>query len=435
MRTRFLGLAAASLIAAGCGTGTLQATGGKATSSAQGTAAPGASTSAAAAPASPPAGSAGASTPAAGAAGTSPAGTACQGAQAAPVTAGWLTGLEFVSADQGWAVGQDTILATTDGGAHWTAQLSGKLNLTSADFVSGRDGWAVGTTSLLATTDGGAHWTALPEPCPVIRSVHFVSPSTGFAVAGGQNVGGADPAVPVSGGVVLATSDGGHTWHTLATPANAQTVCFSDSRHGWLGAAGLLYRTADGGKDWTALTSMSGQVGSAGSGYPAEMSVECANDGSAWALRAGPGAAMSQEPHVGFHADQAGATPIFAEQYFQTPGGKPVAASPGSDAGPFSAIDSSSAAFVDWCSACGYGTAPWDIATNSGSTLTKEGNVGAITQPQAASFLSAEAGWVAGRESVYPTSAKGTPKSQERIVATTDGGRTWHVQYAGPWTS
>ena len=431
MRTRFLGLAAASLIAAGCGTAALQATGGQAKSSAQSSAAPGASTSPATA-ASPAAGSAGAGTPAAGAAATSPGGTACQGAQAAPVTAGWLTGLEFVSADQGWAVGQDTILATTDGGAHWTAQLSGKLNLTSADFVSGRDGWAVGTTSLLATTDGGAHWTALPEPCPVIRSVHFVSPSTGFAVAGGQNVGGVDPEMPVVGGVVLATSDGGRTWHAVKTPANAQTVCFSDPRHGWLGADGLLYRTSDGGADWKVLTSM---AGAAGSGYPAEMSVECANDGSAWALRAGPGAAMSQEPHVGFHADQAGATPIFAEQYFQTPGGKPAAQSPGSDAGPFSAIDAASAAFIDWCSACGAGTAPWDIATNSGSTLAKKGNVGAITQPQAASFLSPEVGWVAGSDSVFPTSAKGTPKSQERIVATADGGRTWHVQYAGPWTS
>jgi len=432
MRIRFLGLATASLIAAGCGTTTLQATGGQATSSGHGTAAPTAAASAAPS-ASAAAGSAAASTPAAGAAGTTTAGAACRGAQAAPVAAGSLTGLEFVSADQGWAVGQDAILATTDGGAHWAAQLSGKLNLTSVDFISGRDGWAVGTTSLLATTDGGAHWTALPEPCPVIRSVHFVSPSAGFAVAGGEDTGGDNPAMPVSGGVVLTTSDGGRSWHTLASPADAQSVCFSDPLHGWLGAAGLLYRTTDGGADWTALTSMSGQAGSGG--VLASMSVECASDASAWAMRVGPGAAMSQDPHVGFHADQAGATPIFAEQYFQTPGGKPVAESPGSDAGPFSAIDAANAVFIDWCSACGAGTAPWDMATNSGSTLTKKGNVGSITQPQAASFLSTEVGWVAGSESVFPTSAAGTPKSQERIVATTDGGRTWHIQYAGPWTS
>src|SRR5258708_20163840 len=117
------------------------------------------------------------------------------------------------------------------------------------------------------------------------------------------------------------------------------------------------------------------------------MGVECATEGAAWALRVGPGAGMSQAPHVGYHADQSGATPIFAEQYFQTPGGKPVAESPGSDAGPFSAIDSSSAAFIDWCSACGPGTAPWAIAVNSGPTLPREGNAGPIPHPQPPSFL------------------------------------------------
>ena len=101
--------------------------------------------------------------------------------------------------------------------------------------------------------------------------------------------------------------------------------------------------------------------------------------------------------------------------------------------GPFSAIDSATAAFIDWCSACGYGTASWDIAASSGTDLAKKGNVGAITYPQAASFLSATAGWVAGTETVYPASGTGKTKAQERIVATADGGRTWHVQYAGPW--
>jgi photosystem II stability/assembly factor-like uncharacterized protein len=432
MRTRLLALAALSVVVAGCGTGTVSAAGGQGTSAAASAATPAAATgSAAATPAATPAEPT-ASASAGSASAVAPAhGSSCAGSQAPSYPPG-IDGLQFVSSAQGWAVSQDAILATADGGAHWTRQLSGKLNLTSVDFISGQDGWAAGTTSLLATTDGGAHWTALPEPCPVIRSVHFISPTTGFAVAGGTNVSGADPEIPVVGGVVLTTGDGGRTWQRMATPADAQTVCFSDPRHGWLGAAGLLYRTSDGGTHWTVLTSMAGALGS---GYPAEMSVECANDGSAWALRAGPGAAMSQEPHVGFHADQSGATAIFAEQYFQTPGVTPAAEAPGSDAGPFSAIDSATAAFIDWCSACGYGTAPWDIAAGSGAKLAKEGNVGAITYPQAASFVSATSGWVAGRETVYPDSAKGVAKSQQRIVATTDGGRTWHVQYAGPWTS
>jgi photosystem II stability/assembly factor-like uncharacterized protein len=340
-----------------------------------------------------------------------------------------LTATEFVSATQGWAVGQDAILATTDGGAHWTTQLSGKLNLTSVDFVNGQDGWAIGTTSLLATTDGGAVWTPLPEPCPVIRSVHFISASDGYAVAGSGSAAGADPEFPATGGAVLVTSDGGHTWNPLPAPPDVQTVCFSDPQHGWLGANGQLYRTSDGGRHWTVLTSSAGTLGD---GYGAAMYVECAQAGSAWALRVGPGAAMSQEPHVGYHASQSGATALFAEQYFQTPGATPTAQAPGSNPGPFSALSPSAAIFIDNCTACGAGTAPWDLVTNSGATLTSEGNVGGITGAEAASFISAQVGWVAG---TYMTFQGDTNRAQQRIVATTDGGRSWHVQYAGPWTS
>src|SRR5690348_406622 len=76
--------------------------------------------------------------------------------------AGFLTGVQFVSATRGWVVGQDTILATTDGGRHWTVQDSGPRDLTSVDFVSSEAGWAVGTHAVLATADGGAHWLTLP---------------------------------------------------------------------------------------------------------------------------------------------------------------------------------------------------------------------------------------------------------------------------------
>jgi photosystem II stability/assembly factor-like uncharacterized protein len=344
---------------------------------------------------------------------------------------GTLTGVQFVSADQGWAVGQNAILATSDGGAHWTTQLTGDLNLMSVDFINAADGWAVGADSLLATTDGGAHWTRLPDPCTLIRSVHFISPTVGVAVTGGSDTGGGGAAIPSQRGGVLATSDGGRTWETMATPADAQTVCFSDADNGWLGAGGHLYRTGDGGRDWTAVATESAM--NTGS-QPPVMSVQCAGPGSAWALEIGADSAMSQQPHVAFHADQSGATAIFAEQYFQSPGGTPKAQSPGSIAGPFSALSPSAAVFIDWCPACGYGTAPWAVASGSGSALSQEGNVAYLTDPEAASFLSAQAGWVAGVATVYPASG-GTPRQQQRIVATADGGKTWQVQYAGPWTS
>jgi hypothetical protein len=433
MRTRLTPLAigsafaavTVSVIVAGCGPGGAQPGGGTATSASAAQTA----TSATSASAPTNGATSGAAAPATTSA--SPAGSGgsgCPGAPAQALEPGTLTGIQFVSAGQGWAVGQDVILATTDGGAHWRVQRSGRLNLTAVDFVNGQDGWAAGNSSLLATTDGGAHWTALPEPCPVIRSVHFISPSAGFAVAGGRNDGGYSPAMPDMGGVVLATSDAGRTWRPLAAPANAQSVCFSDPAHGWLGAAGRLYRTVDGGRQWSgALTPASGDDGA---GFTAEMTVQCAGDGSAWALSIGPGAEMSQAPHIGYHADAAGATGIFAEQYF--PGPNPPGRAPGSYSGPFSALSPSAAVFIDYCPACGFGTAPWDVATGSGATLTVKGNVGKITHPQAASFLSTQAGWVAGTVTQYTDNGKA--REQERIVATTDGGRTWQLKYATSWS-
>jgi len=348
-----------------------------------------------------------------------------------PTSADTPTGIQFVSPTQGWAVSLDTILATADGGRRWTVQRRGQLNLTSVDFVSGQVGWAVGNSTLLATSDGGAHWAALPEPCPVIRSVHFISPEAGFAVAGGSNVLDVGPVTPQTAGVVLATGDGGRSWRRLPTPADAQTVCFSDPQDGWLGADGRLYRTTDGGRIWAQATA---GIAPASVGDPATMIVQCAGPGSAWALDVGPGAAMNKEPHVGYHAGPAGTAPIFAEQYFPHPGIGVRADSPGAYAGTFSAISPSAAVFIDGCPACGgMGTAPWDLVTGSGTKLTQKGNVPGLNQPVAASFLSPQLGWVVGV--VISLSDAGRVRQQQRIVFTDDGGRTWHVQYASPPTS
>lgn len=334
-----------------------------------------------------------------------------------------------MSPSRGWAVGRGAILATTDGGAHWAAQLAGRLDLTTVDFVNASDGWAVGTGSLLATTDGGAHWAQLAEPCPLIRSVHFTSAADGYAVAGGNGtvVGGFGTEIPDLGGVVLVTRDGGHTWARTAAPANAQTVCYSGAQDGWLGANGQLYRTGDGGRSWTAMTS---PPSTNQAGYVAEMSVQCAGPAAAWAVRSGPGAGMSQQPHVAYHADASGVTAIYAEQYYRLHG-DPATSSPGAYSGPFSALSASSAVFIDSCAPCGAGTAPWAVATNSGAALAERGNVGGLTFADAAAFLSPQSGWVAGTYSEFP--AKGKSRYQQRIVATSDGGKTWHTEWASPW--
>jgi photosystem II stability/assembly factor-like uncharacterized protein len=328
-----------------------------------------------------------------------------------------LVGVQFVSASQGWVVGRHVILATSDGGITWTAQDRGDLNLVSVDFISARVGWAVGLDSVLTTADGGLHWTALPEPCAVIRSVHFISPRVGYAIAGGINPLPGAALAPAVGAAVITTTDGGRSWRPVTAPADPQTVCFSDRDTGWLGAHGRLYFSANGGRSWRLQAR-----GPRGPGAGGTMLVQCAT-GSAWALDVGPGAAMSQEPHIGYHATPAGATAFFAENYFPHPGVRVSFQSPGSYAGPMSAISSSEAVFIDWCPACGYGTAPWGLAVGGGTKLRSEGSaVGGINQAFGASFLSASQGWVVGNRRSGQSIAG-------CILHTANGGGAWTVQY------
>jgi Photosynthesis system II assembly factor YCF48 len=334
-----------------------------------------------------------------------------------------LTGIQFVSPQLGWAVGGDRILATTDGGAHWRVQVAGALGLTSLDFINGSDGWAVGMRRVMVTTDGGAHWNAMPEPCPLIDAVHFVSPSRGFAVAGGHAT--AYQPVPASGGVLLTTGDGGKGWEQMPAPADVQSACFTDPARGWLGAHGRLYRTVDGGRTWTLATG--GVTGSGGQPYL--MMVECAGPSAVWALDLGTGAAMNHAPVVGFHAGPAGATAVFADQYFPHPGVSVTAQAPGSYPGPLSAVSAGTAIAVGWCPPCGgLGTAPWDLLTRSGAVISQRGNVGGFTQAAGASFLTPQLGWVVGTAGYLRHGSQMVPR--QRIVMTSNGGASWHTEFS-----
>jgi len=59
-------------------------------------------------------------------------------------------------------------------------------------------------------------------------------------------------------------------------------------------------------------------------------------------------------------------------------------------------------------------------------------NVGGINFADAAAFLSPQTGWVTG--TYWDVPAKGKSRYQQRIVATSDGGKTWQTQWASPWT-
>ena len=173
--------------------------------------------------------------------------------------------VSFVDASHGWVVGdlEDTygsavLRTTSNGGATWTKQDLGPANLCGVDFVDATHGWAVSLMgTIYATTNGGATWTTQRSVTrETLFDLDFVDASHGFAV--GYLYTGS-----LSVPLILATTDGGASWTVQGsglTPGNGSlfSVCFVDASHGWVvgeyypnGPKGLIAATTDGGATWT----------------------------------------------------------------------------------------------------------------------------------------------------------------------------------------
>lgn len=212
-----------------------------------------------------------------------------------------LKGVHFINAQQGWAVGeQGVLLATSDGGRHWSAQklpaLVGSATLRSVAFTAdGRRGWLVGDAGVfLQTADQGRTWQPQAYVQPTRDKLTGVSASAqGLVVVvgergqayhsedGGENwssvVGTTGTVVPIQavsaagkqawqagtqGQVVrydpgvasnyyLARGDRNETsdWQGISAMADGQRV--------WVvGANGLILFTEEGGSKWNAQASL-----------------------------------------------------------------------------------------------------------------------------------------------------------------------------------
>ncbi len=180
-----------------------------------------------------------------------------------PQTSGsksWLYDVKFFSPTQGWAVGESgTILATADGGITWTSQVSKVVlaTLTSVDFVSPSQGWVVGSGgTILGTKDGGITWTAQRSGTSTrLQSVEFVSPSQGWITMVSKfSVGFESSFQEEKNGTILATTDGGITWVSVANGPDAwlEDIAFVSSTQGWVvGENGTILVTKDGGLTWS----------------------------------------------------------------------------------------------------------------------------------------------------------------------------------------
>ena len=199
-----------------------------------------------------------------------------------------LNSVSFPNASHGFAVGSGTMVATDDGGAHWSP-VTGFIthfqnqSLYGVSFSDASHGFAVGAGGqVVATSDGGADWSqpALGVTGATLYGVSCPDPNDAVAVGYYGTIiathdGGIDWSVQDSGtgvrlygvsfadpndgfavgedGTILATTDGGNTWvaQSSGTSADLESVCCTDASHAFaVGLGGIILATSDGGANW-----------------------------------------------------------------------------------------------------------------------------------------------------------------------------------------
>lgn len=298
----------------------------------------------------------------------------------------------FVDRATGWAVGdRGVIWHTRDGGATWHRQSSHvDCSLKSVFFLDAARGWVVGGANkpyaaatqgvVLRTIDGGATWTPVPNLLlPTLNGVRFFDTEHGVAF------GMAAPMFP-SG--VFATRDGGQSWQPLP----------SDGAGNWLAGD---FVAADAG----ALAGPDGRFATFARRQVISSPLSTPSPGSFRAMRLAA-------PTGGWIVGDGGVVATTGDlgRSWQTPPG---------------ALPDRAAQHFDFHAVAVQGPNVW-IAGSPGSRVFHSPDDGQTwhayatgqTAPlRALEFVDAQRGWAAGELGA--------------ILATQDGGRTWHRQRSG----
>lgn len=174
-------------------------------------------------------------------------------AKAVPVRS-MLTSVQFLDARQGFAAGHDgVVLGTVDGGETWTLLRStpgAEQPILSLYFDSREHGIAVGLYGwAIETRDAGRTWTERPIGGGEDADRHlmhvFASPRGTLFIA-------------AEAGAIFRSADRGRTWQALST-GNKGSLWYGSALHdGTLllcGMRGHLYRSSDDGMTWQAIAS------------------------------------------------------------------------------------------------------------------------------------------------------------------------------------
>jgi photosystem II stability/assembly factor-like uncharacterized protein len=199
------------------------------------------------------------------------------------VRAGGLTGTAFAPGDNG------SLAKTTDGGKTWTrGNVATSEDVIDVAFPTAQVGYALDSSGgLFRTNDGGGTWKTL-DTGTTARPFQIAAPTTSTIILAGptgmrrstnsgdtfSTVTGKDvvkaklDAIDRAGSALFASgsrdllrsTDRGKTWKAIHKPAVSRRparvlqVDFLDAKTGYfLAQGGALWRTANGGRTWTAL--------------------------------------------------------------------------------------------------------------------------------------------------------------------------------------
>jgi hypothetical protein len=177
--------------------------------------------------------------------------------------------------------------------------------------------------------------------------------------------------------------------------------------------------TVDGGAHWSRRLA----VGDPNFANANALDMQCTPTNAAWILFDSNNHAAGSDGYAGYRCPPSGACRVVVQNFLAAaPAGT---SGPGSTPGPMSVIDEHTAAFV------GY-SGPDDNPTSIMIVGNDGGMRGPIYQvvdgppqpapPQSVSFVSRDRGWLV--DGGFNTGA--------HILATTDGGKTWTMQYQAP---
>ena len=158
-----------------------------------------------------------------------------------------LNAVSFTGKRWGWMAGTSTLSRTTDGGATWTNLPTRPVNtLYGVSATDSLHCWCIGSGAVYRTTDGGATW-----------ETSFLTVAGGGRLYALQMLSGTTGWITGAGGTLYKTTNGGDNW-TLVSSGTSRVVrgiSFSNPSYGWLaGEGGTIGQTTDGGNNWTIWT-------------------------------------------------------------------------------------------------------------------------------------------------------------------------------------